>query len=378
MKILSISNCPLIESQGSGYVILNFTRGLRSRGHEVDLFDPESYELFQFFNRRATSYRQALGMLFFTLRKIFNKKYDVVEFYGGSSWLAILVLKQMRSRDFLIVSHSNGLETYFHEVLIECYKKGYIENPFPKFYHFHNSNIITHSFTKADALVTVSKNDYNYAIKHEYKDEKHILAIENSLPASHLNLKVNFNRENIVGYCGSWLSNKGKELVQNDISKILIDFPDCQFKLIGVGDNFNKEEHFPLSVCSRITVIPFLDKQGLKEVYQSISILVFPSCYESFGLVLAEAMACGCAVVATKVGFAASLKHMEEVFIIEQPASPLLYEGVKKLLFNEPLRLKIAQNAYQRVQKLRWELAIDSLENAYTDWLQEIRENFNI
>lgn len=42
MKILVISNCPLEESQGSGYVIINFCRGLSERRHEVDLFGPQS------------------------------------------------------------------------------------------------------------------------------------------------------------------------------------------------------------------------------------------------------------------------------------------------------------------------------------------------
>ena len=127
MKILSLSNCPLVESQGSGYVILNFCRGLRDRGHEVDLFGPESYEPFQAF-RKAKSYRQTLGMLFFALRQLAQKKYDLVELYGGESWLAASILSKINHRNFLLVSHSNGLETYFYDTLIKYAKAGWVEN----------------------------------------------------------------------------------------------------------------------------------------------------------------------------------------------------------------------------------------------------------
>lgn len=44
MRILTISNCQLVESLGSGYVIVNFCRHLRERGHDVDLYEPESFE----------------------------------------------------------------------------------------------------------------------------------------------------------------------------------------------------------------------------------------------------------------------------------------------------------------------------------------------
>ncbi|MFM6255505.1 MAG: glycosyltransferase, partial [Dolichospermum sp.] len=117
MKILTISNCPLIESQGSGYVIINFTRGLQERGHEVDLFGPDAYEPLQFLRGRANQYRQALGMLFFCLLQINKKKYDIIEFYGAESWLTVSFLTLFKNRHYLIVSHSNGLETHASVVM---------------------------------------------------------------------------------------------------------------------------------------------------------------------------------------------------------------------------------------------------------------------
>lgn len=373
MKILTLSNCPLVESQGSGYIIINFCRGLRDRGHQVDLYGPESFEPFQVFRGKAKSYRQALGMVVFVLRKMITEEYDVIEFYGGESWLAAFALSKIPNRTYLLVSHSNGLETHCSELLIKYLNSTSLDGSLPKWYQLNQVVLFEKAFTHVDGIVTVSEDDRNYALQHKYKSDSHIIAIENPLLDSFLNLAVNFQRKLVIGYCGSWLLRKGIKVIELDITQLLIDFPKCLFKLIGVGDSFCKEDYFPSTMCSQIEVILVEDKQELRNIYQSLSILVLPSIYESFGLVIAEAMGCGCAVVASKTGFAATLKDREEAIIIKEPISPYLYRGVKELLLNEPLRLQIAQGGYQRVQYLRWKLAIERLENTYLTWLEEFR-----
>ena len=44
MRIVTLSNCPLVESQGAGYVVLRYARALRSLGHAVELAGPETFE----------------------------------------------------------------------------------------------------------------------------------------------------------------------------------------------------------------------------------------------------------------------------------------------------------------------------------------------
>lgn len=375
MNVLSISNCPLIESQGSGYVVLNFCRGLRDRNHEVDLFGPESYEPLQFLKGRATSYRQAIGMLFLTLRQLAIKKYDIIEFYGGESWLAASILSKIPNRDFLVVSHSNGLETRYFNTLVKYSETGLMESPFKKWYQLDQTALFKNAFTQVDGIVTVSEDERQYAIACKYKDGCHIVAINNSLSDDYIDLNIDFYRKPVIGYCGSWISRKGIQLIRSDISQLLSEFPQCLFKLIGVGENFRKEDYFPASVRGQIEIIPFVyKKEDLQKIYQSLSVLIVPSIYESFGLVTAEAMACGCAVVVSKIGWGASITNREEALIIEKLTSPELYQAVKELLLDEPLRIKIAQAGYQLVQNLRWNTAVDKLENTYLKWLEEFRQ----
>jgi glycosyltransferase involved in cell wall biosynthesis len=377
MKILTVSNCPLVQHQGSGYVVLNYCSGLRARGHKVDLFGPESFEPFKYLNGRAKNYRLTLGIFFWVLIKMIREQYDLIEFYGGQSWLAASFLSSLHDRSYLIVNHTNGPEMRYIE-LMAGYSEKMADSPLSKWYQFDQTKLFRKAFEKADAIITVSDDDRNYLLGQNCKDPSKIKAINNPIPDRFIGLEVDFQRGPVVGFCGTWIPKKGIDLIKRDMTRLLTEMPDVGFKLIGVGEGFRKQMHFPLELCSSIEVIPFLkDKSALISAYQTISILILPSIVESFGMVAAEAMACGCAVVTTRVGFGAELSDHEEAIIIDAAKSPQLYEAVRKLLLDEPLRIKIARNGYQKVQCLRWDNAVNILHKTYQEWLTEFRHEHN-
>jgi glycosyltransferase involved in cell wall biosynthesis len=104
-----------------------------------------------------------------------------------------------------------------------------------------------------------------------------------------------------------------------------------------------------------------------------MEIFVLPSLIESFGVALAEAMACGCAAVTTRVGLGASLVDGREAILLEKPESPRLYESVKRLILNPDLRRQVGIAARERVQSLRWDRAIPTLSDTYEGWLADYR-----
>jgi glycosyltransferase involved in cell wall biosynthesis len=372
MRILSISNCPLIESQGSGYVILNFCRGLQARGHDVTLLGPDDFEPWQSL-RRAKSCRQALGMLRHSLGSWALNRYDVVEFYGGEACLAASALYGRPRRSYLLVQHSNGLEPQVAEVMIQHLGTDRLDASPPRWYDAKRLLPIHRAFTRVDGVVTVSEAERQYALAHGYQDAEHVAAIEPCLPENYLGQRLDLDRGQTIGFCGSWLPRKGTVQIEADIARILDDFPRATFTLVGVGTAFRKETSFPSQLWPRIQVIPFADKEALRKIYLSLSILIVPSIHESFGLVTVEGMACGCAVVATRTGFASDLRDGEEAVLLERPVSPCLYEGVRKLLAAEGLRRRIARMGHARVQHLQWTSAWARLENLYQRWLGDLR-----
>ncbi len=119
-------------------------------------------------------------------------------------------------------------------------------------------------------------------------------------------------------------------------------------------------------------MIPFLkEKAAVREAVAQCVIAVAPSVFESFGLSIAEAMACGCAVVAARTGFAAGLRDGVEACLLDPPASPLLYQRVRSMLIDDALRRTIAVACYECVQRPEWGTSVDRLTATHTRWSAE-------
>ncbi|HXU32225.1 MAG TPA: glycosyltransferase family 4 protein, partial [Thermoanaerobaculia bacterium] len=208
-----------------------------------------------------------------------------------------------------------------------------------------------------------------------YRPAGRILALENPLPESFLGRPLDLERGPEIGYCGSWLPIKGIEVIRREIPGVLNAFPGWRFTLVGVGASFRAADHFPADILPRISVVPVANREReLPELYRRFAILIAPSLSESFGLATAEAMACGAAVAATPVGFAAALVEDEEVVSIDPPGEPgRLADAVGRLIRDPELRRRVATGGWKRVQELRWDRAADRLAAAYEGWAKEIR-----
>jgi len=374
MRILALSNTLLDASLGSGYVILRYAQGLRARGHGVDLLGPDDYDPLRHWGRgRGSGYRQALGMAAACLRRATRGGYDVVELWGGEAWLAAELLARLPRRRVLLVAHSNGLEPHCAELLRAAERAGRLALP-RRWYHLDLSSLAARSFRAVDALVTVAEFDRAYALREGYAPPDRILAVDNPLADDYLGLAVDFARAPVIGCCGSWIARKGVELITSSLPPLLRAHPEWRLTLVGVGEGFRAAACFPADVLPRITVVPFAERgTTLRALYQSFAVLLLPSVYESFGLAAAEAMACGAALAATRVGFAAALRDGEEAMLLPEASPEALRKTLETLLGDEALRQSVARAGYRRVQALRWDGAVASVEAAYLGWLGELR-----
>lgn len=372
---MTLSNCPLIASQGSGYVIIGFAERLRALGHDVDLAGPDAVECWPTLKGRAKSYRLALGMLLH-VREMTRRgaRPDVVEMYGGEAWLATRYLKRRRHRP-LLVAHSNGIETHVGAEYRARQKEGVLPPSDKRWYHFDTEPLVQDSFRLADAIVTVSEFDADFASRMGYQPAGRILVVENSLPDEFLGLPIELDREKVLMYCGAWHYRKNTATMERDVARFLRGNPEWRFRAIGVGDGFDPAAAFGADLSARIEVFPMVHaKAELRKLYESSAILVLPSLYESFGLVTAEALACGCAVIATPTGFAAGLRDRHEVLLMKSFESPALYEALTELAADDVMRQRIAEQGHARVQGLRWPDAVAKLESAYRRWAQELAD----
>ena len=319
---------------------------------------------------RGSRYRLMLGMAMKSVASL-SKGYDIFEFYGGEAWLAASFLKGIRRRP-LLVAHSNGLEPLASQLLRQA-SLTEIERRV-RWYQAELSSLYARCFTAADALVLVSEFDRKFADQKGYQAAHRMLAIENPLPDTYLHQPLAHERPPRLVYSGTWIRRKGIDVLRRDVSRFLVANPEWKLVLAGVGSTFRAIDHFPESVVGRIEVIPYVARElELKEVYRRSRIAIQASIYESFGLAASEAMACGCALVATKVGYAASLIDGKEALLFPSTAHPSLVDCLSRFASDEAFRRQVAECGHRRVQGLHWNAAVSRLEDAFGTWVREWR-----
>ena len=359
MKILLISNCPLDPNQGSGYVICGYAQRMQNRGHVIEAYGPDDVIWFPKMGR-LKRLRLLLGYTFATLNQALRKKFDVIELWGGPGWLAVVLLKWIPRSSFVVVARANGLEPHYLCVMnsgrLFDSRESMASVP---------STAVERGFQKSDALTVVSRFDDEFAKARNYQPSDRILAIDNPLEEIWLGQQLNLEREQIVGFVGNWLKNKGSDLLPRVIHNVLKSSPSSRFLVIGVGDAAGELIRMEFPDESRVEIIGSCPRDELRYHYGRMAVLLAPSIYESFGLVFAEGMACGTALVSTSVGFAAGLKDEIEFVKINNRSTDEISSIVCSLLSDEPRRKKIAMAGYQRVQSLVWDDAVDKLEAFY-------------
>lgn len=368
MRILVISNTPHNPNQGSGYVITGYVDGLRERGHTVDAYGPEDYLLYDV--KRGKRYIQPLMMAWSGLQKVRENDYDLVECWGGMAWILEWLLSKMRPRPFPLVHRFNGIEAQKADAFKRAQESGIVESQ-KKWYQLDVTPLHEIGYRSADALIAPSHHNGAFLDEKRYVSPERTHVIPDPLPNTFLDRDVSSDRENRIGYCGTWIDRKGTAVMEQDIARFLRRFPEWTFSIVGVGQGAHPERAFPEDVRSQIDVIPFLKREKLAEWYHSLAVFVLPAIYEGSGLVAREAIACGAALVGTRVGYAASLEHEESVMHLPFPQSPHLLEALTALAEDDALRRCVARGGYESVQDLRWDDAVTRLEAIYESLISD-------
>jgi starch synthase len=105
--------------------------------------------------------------------------------------------------------------------------------------------------------------------------------------------------------------------------------------------------------CDWISVLGHVQHQQLKEIMSASLVMVLPSVEDGFGLVQAQAMACGCPVIASRNTGAQDLfTDGREGFIVPIADSGAIRDRLQTLADNPDLRLRMAEAALERVKSI--------------------------
>ncbi len=101
----------------------------------------------------------------------------------------------------------------------------------------------------------------------------------------------------------------------------------------------------------------------LRELYNWAAVFLAPSWTEGWGLPGSEAMACGCAVVATDIGGHREFAREGETALLAPARDPgALARQLLRLLRDPALRVDLARRGQAAIQRFRWEPSVGKLE----------------
>ncbi len=177
----------------------------------------------------------------------------------------------------------------------------------------------------------------------------------------------------VLLYVGGFYSQKNHLLLLDAFAEITKSHPRTVLVLIGVAyDKAYYEKMInqiaALNIPDSVILLPNLkfEEDMLIDAYAAASVFVFPSKYETFGIVALEAWAAQKPVICGKVGGLVSfIKDKENGLFFDVDSAQDLQQKIAMLLNDKDLSMKLARRGLAEVQNYSWAKITEKLAAIY-------------
>ena len=129
--------------------------------------------------------------------------------------------------------------------------------------------------------------------------------------------------------------------------------------LAGTGRRLYEQELqqvHELGLEDHVLLPGYVPHEDLLAFYNLAEAVVFPSFYESFGLISLEAMACGCPVVVSRTGGAPEAAGDAGCYV--DPADEVsIADAILRVLTDAKLRQELVEKGFRNAKRFSWEKA---------------------
>lgn len=179
-----------------------------------------------------------------------------------------------------------------------------------------------------------------------------------------------------VLFVGRLVYEKGPHLLVEATSLL----KDKDFRVIIIGDGamrpYLEGLARKLNVTEKVTFLGHVDDETLLSIYEEASVLVIPSLYEPFGIVVLEAMSLGIPVIVSNTG------GLDEIVTdgrdglkFQSGSAEELAKAITRILEDEGLRAKLVENAKSRASEFSWDTTAEQTLELYERVLDEYNAN---
>lgn len=218
---------------------------------------------------------------------------------------------------------------------------------------------------KADFISVLCQEDKAFLEKLGI-DAKRIIVISGGVDFDSLSGVPEQKKQYQGCFLGRFHQQKGLPELIAIWKKVTDIIPTSKLALAGWG------EHYWVDLIKRLVeeqglkdnveMKGFIDNQEKFKLLKASSVFIFPSSYESWGIVVAEALACGCPVVAFDIP--AMRKFNKGVTLIDTGDLDAYAQTIVRLLQDDSLYLKNSNLAKSAALSFRWEDSAKAISQA--------------
>jgi len=365
---------------GAETVVKAYSEGLRDLGHNVEVITTDLYTETPFVKKEMPKvvneinvtrhnaytisgeahYVLAPGMV----NSFLSKEADVIHThsYGYFQNHAGWIRERFQSTPWVITPHFHPSWSMWGGAKRKTLRE------------FYDTVIGKGTMETADLITCVSKHERDMLIEEIGVSEENIKIIYNGINWSDWKVlpdKKIFRAqypeisEKFVLFAGRLATNKGisdlisamKEVNQKSIDLVVVGAD------MGLAKSLEKEA-FEKGV--KMHRLGHIDDNTYRSVLASAEMLVLPSEYEAFGIVLLEAAAAETAVIGTNVGgIPEAMSPGENGLIVEYNDVTNLAKSIAKLLEDEKMCKEMGSAGRTWAQKFSWDSIVKDLESEY-------------
>jgi glycosyltransferase involved in cell wall biosynthesis len=180
----------------------------------------------------------------------------------------------------------------------------------------------------------------------------------------------------LVLYLGRINKTKGIDILLNAFKKVALAIPDAALVIAGPASSTQELEYqgalyslaSGLGIRSNVIFTGRLSSEDKQVALESCSLLVLPSLYEPFGIVLLEAMAHSKPVVSASTDGPSSIITPGSNGVLVRPGDHAeLGDAIIRLLGDEALTRQIGRSARETAEGYRWARVVDRIEALYEE-----------
>ncbi len=211
-----------------------------------------------------------------------------------------------------------------------------------------------------EKVVGVSEHTTKSLNKYEHISEKKLTTIVNGIEYESISVNIELKKKTlslpsnclVIGAAVRLSEQKGLHYVIEVLPDLIKNYPHIEMVIAGDGPlrmqlqvrakelKIDKKVHF---IGPRLDVL---------ELLQVFDIYVLPSLWEGLPMIILEAMASGCPVIATDVGGVREAIVDNETGILVEPGNKkALYEAIEKLVTDKDLMVKKYEALYSGLTK---------------------------